>query len=163
MSVAESKARDGILRGNQNQKLGASPNWAATRGRAAEWEHRAGWIWGNQTERWAGEGHEPVGFLGLRHGAGGSEAICESHQGNGHPQGYTSAEVDPSLQGRPQSLASVSQHAVQFGNQEALLYQGICQSPLIVSRKKRSIFKGSELRVAGLGLCCHDSAFPGSP
>lgn len=37
---AESKARDGTFGGNQNQKLGPSPSWAATQGRAAGWRHR---------------------------------------------------------------------------------------------------------------------------
>lgn len=76
--------------------------------------------------------------------------------------------MDPSPPGSPpQNLASLSQHMAEFGAQEAPLNpgpsQGICQSPLTFSRRERSVFKGSALGMAGLGLCCHDSIFLGSP
>ena len=84
-----------------------------------------------------------------------------------HPYACTSVEVNPSPPGSPPRTLPPFPNTWQFGAQEAPLNpgpsQGICQSPLTFSRRERTVFKGSTLGVAGLGLCCHDSIFLGPP
>ena len=176
MPDSESKASNGAFEGNQKQKLGPSPSWASTQGRAAEWRHRAGWAWetrlrGGQVRDMslgvgvgAAPGPQPQGD-GVAWGWG-SKALGESHPETS-PLCFTSVEVNPSPPGSPPRTLPPFPNTWQFGAQEAPLNpgpsQGICQSPLTFSRRERTVFKGSTLGVAGLGLCCHDSIFLGPP
>lgn len=78
----------------------------------------------------------------------------------------TSVEVNPSPPGSPpEPCLPLPTRGRIWGPKEALNPGHIRASARASNllRRERTVFKGSALGVAGLGLCCHDSIFLGPP